>query len=57
MPTTLTSTAQVYQLFIKAPPQRIWDAITKPEFSAKYFFGAHVETDRLGRLAIPAPIA
>lgn len=44
MPTTLTSTAQVYQLFIKAPPQRIWDAITKPEFSAKYFFGAHVET-------------
>ena len=30
-------TTQVYQLFIKASPERIWEAITKPELVAKYF--------------------
>jgi uncharacterized protein YndB with AHSA1/START domain len=43
--TTATGTlTQVYQVFIKATPQQIWDAITKPEFSSRYFHGAHVET-------------
>jgi len=35
---------QVYQVFIKATPEQIWDAITKPEFIAKYFHGAHVDS-------------
>jgi uncharacterized protein YndB with AHSA1/START domain len=39
-----TTTAQVYQVFVKATPEQIWDAITKPEFTAKYFYGAQVET-------------
>ena len=39
--TTMTATAtQVYQVFIKATPEEIWDAITKPEFTAKYFHGS-----------------
>ncbi len=38
------TTAQIYQIFIKATPEAIWDAITKPEFSARYFYGSHVET-------------
>ena len=39
--TTMTAQAtQVYQLFIKATPEAIWDAITKPEFTARYFYGA-----------------
>ncbi len=43
--TTATREAvQIYQLFIKATPEAIWDAITKPEFSARYFYGAQVET-------------
>jgi uncharacterized protein YndB with AHSA1/START domain len=43
--TTMEQTiTQVYQIFIKATPQAIWDAITKPEFTAHYFFGAQVET-------------
>jgi uncharacterized protein YndB with AHSA1/START domain len=37
------TTVQVYQVFIKAPPERIWDAITRPEFTTQYFHGAHVE--------------
>jgi uncharacterized protein YndB with AHSA1/START domain len=33
-------TTQVYQVFIKATPEAIWDAITKPEFSSRYFYEA-----------------
>jgi uncharacterized protein YndB with AHSA1/START domain len=44
MTTTQQTTTQVYQIFIKATPQAIWDAITKPEFTTGYFFGAQVET-------------
>lgn len=36
---------QVYQVYIRATPEQIWDAITKPEFTAQYFFGSRVETD------------
>jgi uncharacterized protein YndB with AHSA1/START domain/DNA-binding transcriptional ArsR family regulator len=35
---------QVYQVFIKASPEQVWDAITKPEFTARYFFGSRVQT-------------
>lgn len=37
-------TTQVYQVLIKASAQRIWDAITKPEFTRQYFHGAAVDT-------------
>jgi len=41
---TITAQAtQVYQVFIRATPEAIWDAIVKPEFTAKYFHGATVE--------------
>ena len=45
MSTTIseTTTIQVYQVFIKATPEQIWDAITKPEFTQKYFYGARIE--------------
>jgi uncharacterized protein YndB with AHSA1/START domain len=36
-------TTQVYSVFIRATPEQVWDAITKPEFTQKYFFGASVE--------------
>ena len=40
---TLTAQAtQVYQVFIKAPPEAIWDAITKPEFTERYFYGTRI---------------
>jgi uncharacterized protein YndB with AHSA1/START domain len=38
------ATRQVYQVYIKATPEQIWDAITKPEFTARYFFGSRVDT-------------
>jgi len=44
--TTITEvqTTQVYQVFIKATPEQIWDAITKPEFTARYFHGVTIDT-------------
>jgi uncharacterized protein YndB with AHSA1/START domain len=43
--TTMTAQAtQVYQVFIKASPEAIWDAITKAEFTSKYFYGANVDS-------------
>jgi uncharacterized protein YndB with AHSA1/START domain len=42
MTTTTLQTTQVYQVFIKASPEAIWDAITKPEFSVRYFHGARI---------------
>jgi uncharacterized protein YndB with AHSA1/START domain len=42
--TTMTAqTTQVYSLFIKATPEAIWDAITKPEFTKQYFYASKVE--------------
>ena len=41
--TTMTEqTTQVYAVFIKATPEQIWEAITTPAFTQKYFFGSHV---------------
>jgi uncharacterized protein YndB with AHSA1/START domain len=43
--TTMTAQAtQVYQVFIRATPDAIWEAMTTPEFTAKYFHGATIET-------------
>jgi uncharacterized protein YndB with AHSA1/START domain len=50
--TTMTAlTTQVYQVFIKASPEQIWDAITKPEFTSKYFYGVSIEA-RNGRRVV-----
>ena len=36
-------TTQVYRVFIKATPQAIWDAITKPEWTERYGYGGRAE--------------
>jgi uncharacterized protein YndB with AHSA1/START domain len=38
-------TIQVYRVYIKATPQAIWDAITKPEWTQKYGYAPLVEYD------------
>jgi uncharacterized protein YndB with AHSA1/START domain len=44
--TTMTETAtQVYRVYIRTTPEKIWDAITKPEWSARYGYGGTVEYD------------
>ncbi|WP_237774463.1 ArsR/SmtB family transcription factor [Actinosynnema sp. ALI-1.44] len=44
-PMTTTRTVQVNRVYIKASPQTIWDAITKPEWTVKYGYQAPVEYD------------
>ncbi|HEX5936489.1 MAG TPA: SRPBCC family protein [Actinomycetota bacterium] len=38
-------TTQVYRVYIRATPQAIWDAITKPEWSERYGYGGRVDYD------------
>ena len=35
MTTATVTTTQIYQLFIKATPEQVWDAITKAEFTTR----------------------
>ncbi len=49
---------QVYRVYIKASPEAIWDAITKPEWTQKYGYRGIVEFDALepgGRYRALAP--
>ena len=51
MTATLAPAAtQVYQVFIKASPEEIWEAITSPEFTERYFYGARIETSAERRI-------
>lgn len=36
---------QIYQLFIRATPQAVWEAITSPELTRQYFYGSAVQTE------------
>ena len=43
--TTMTEQAtQVYSVFIRATPEQVWDGITKPEFTTRYFHGTRIES-------------
>ncbi|HEU4325535.1 MAG TPA: metalloregulator ArsR/SmtB family transcription factor [Roseiflexaceae bacterium] len=41
----------VYQIIIKAPQERVWEAITKPEFTSRYYYDSALKTD----LAVGSP--
>jgi uncharacterized protein YndB with AHSA1/START domain len=41
--TEQTVTTQVYRVYIKATPQAIWDAITRPEWTERYGYGGRAE--------------
>jgi len=41
----MTNTVQVHRVYIKATPERIWDAITKPEWTEKYGYTGLADYD------------
>jgi uncharacterized protein YndB with AHSA1/START domain len=43
MTTTTAVSTQVYQVFIRATPEAIWEALTDPDFTVQYFHGARIE--------------
>ena len=58
--TTMEQTAvttQVYRVYIKATPQAIWDAITKPEWTQRYGYGGRAEYELKpgGKYRVAAP--
>jgi len=53
--TETTTTTQVFRVYIKAPAQRIWDAIVDPEWNAKYGYPGHLDYDLRVGGAFSAP--
>ena len=49
---TSAATTQVYQVFIKAAPEAIWEAITTPDFTRRYFHGARITNTPERHLAL-----
>jgi len=43
MSTVIAQSKQVYAVYIKATPAQIWEAITTPEFTERYFHGVRME--------------
>jgi uncharacterized protein YndB with AHSA1/START domain len=39
---TEVQTTQVYNIVIKATPEAVFEAITRPEFTERYFYGARI---------------
>ena len=40
--TKTSVTTQIHEIYIKAAAQKIWDAITSPEWTAKYAYQGRV---------------
>jgi uncharacterized protein YndB with AHSA1/START domain len=38
----MKTTTQMYEIYIKASPQKVWDAITKPEWTERYGYRGRV---------------
>ena len=45
MTMTETRTTQVYEVYIKASAQKVWDAITDPEWTMKYAYRSRQEIE------------
>lgn len=43
--TTAAKPRLVSQIIIKAPQERVWEAITTPEYTARYYYGSILKTD------------
>lgn len=41
--TSPAPTTQVYDIFIKATPEAVFEAITTPDFTRRYFYGAAID--------------
>jgi uncharacterized protein YndB with AHSA1/START domain len=43
---------QIYQIYIRATPEQVWDALTTPELTGKFFYGSLVRTSGVRGTAI-----
>lgn len=40
----MSATAHVYEIFIQAPPPRVWEALVEPDHTERYFFRTRIES-------------
>ncbi|MEV1130456.1 SRPBCC domain-containing protein [Agromyces sp. NPDC049794] len=45
-----TTTTQIYHVFIRATAEEVWEAITRPEHTVRYFYGASIDTTEHERI-------
>lgn len=45
MTTNAINSTFVYVTFIRTTPERLWSALTDPDFMREYWFGVHFETE------------
>jgi uncharacterized protein YndB with AHSA1/START domain/DNA-binding transcriptional ArsR family regulator len=41
----MSAPRQVYEIFIRATPEQVWQAITDPALTERYYYGTRVESD------------
>jgi uncharacterized protein YndB with AHSA1/START domain/DNA-binding transcriptional ArsR family regulator len=41
----MSAPKHVYEIYIRATPERVWQAITDPELTERYYYGTRVESD------------
>ena len=41
----LSTPRHVYEVYIRTTPEKLWEAITNPEFTRRYFYGTSVQSD------------
>jgi uncharacterized protein YndB with AHSA1/START domain len=39
----MSAPTHVYEVFIRASPERLWEAITSPAYTRRYFYGGYFE--------------
>jgi uncharacterized protein YndB with AHSA1/START domain len=52
MTTTTALTTQIYRVFIKATPERVWEAIVTPDSTMRYFHGSRIEITPTRRVSL-----
>ncbi|MFZ5446516.1 MAG: SRPBCC domain-containing protein [Myxococcota bacterium] len=54
---TNTNLTQTYETFLRASPKQVWEALTGPEHTARYFFGTRISVEPRvgGRIAYTTP--
>ena len=43
--TATATTTQMYRIYIKASPEKVWEAIVSPDWSEQYYYGTRVDFD------------
>jgi uncharacterized protein YndB with AHSA1/START domain/DNA-binding transcriptional ArsR family regulator len=43
-PTPMAPPKHVYEVYIRTTPERLWQAITLPEYTRRYYYGGHFES-------------